>query len=87
MDTPGIALIISIAKFKPSMKIVSWYEFLLRFAYKKKKIYVVPKIGVYRPYKTEEENLSKDEVEWLITTARQEYFFTEDRNKKFDGGK
>ena len=78
---------ISAGKFKPSMKIVSWYEFLLRFAYKKKKIYVVPKIGVYRPYKTEEENLSKDEVEWLITTARQEYFFTEDRNKKFDGGK
>lgn len=76
---------ISAGKFKPSMKIVTWYEFLLRCAYKSKKIYVAPKIGVTRRYKPAEDNLSKEEVEWLIKTARQEYFFNEDRGKKYEG--
>ena len=76
---------ISAGKYKPSLKIVTWYEFLLRCAYKSKKIYVAPKIGVTRRYKPVEENLSKEEVDWLIKTARQEYFFNEDREKKYEG--
>lgn len=76
---------ISIGKFKPSLKIVTWYEFLLRCAYKSKKIYVVPKIGVTREYAPSGDGISKDEADWLIRTARQEYFFNEDRDRKYDG--
>lgn len=75
---------ISVGKFKPSMKIVAWYEFLLRCAHRNRKIYVVPKIGIERPYKENGEEISKGEVDWLIKTARQEYFFKEDREKKFE---
>lgn len=73
---------ISLGKFKPSLKIASWYEFLLRCAHKSKRIYVVPKIGVVRPV-VDGEPIEKDEADWLIKTAKQEYFFTEDRGKKF----
>lgn len=76
---------ISIGKFKPSLKIVTWYEFLLRCAYKSKRIYVAPKIGVTRVYTPSESNISKEEADWLIKTARQEYFFNEDREKKYEG--
>ena len=74
---------ISIGKFKPSLKIATWYEFLLRCAYKAKKIYVVPKVGLVRPVVGPDEEISREEVDWLIKTAQQEYFFTEDRGKKF----
>lgn len=76
---------ISIGKFKPSLKIVTWYEFLLRCAYKSKKVFVAPKLGVSRQVSAKaDESLKKEEVEWLIKTARQEYFFNEDREKKFE---
>lgn len=75
---------ISIGKFKPSLKIVTWYEYLLRCAYKSKRVYVVPKIGVTRQYAETGEEISSGEAEWLIKTARQEYFFNEDREKKFE---
>lgn len=75
---------ISIGKFKPSLKIVTWYEYLLRCAYKSKRVYVVPKIGVTRQYAETGEEISSGEADWLIKTARQEYFFNEDREKKFE---
>lgn len=81
---------ISIGGLKPSLKIAAWYEFLLRCCYKHKDIYVVPKLGYKHRLDTENSysDISKNEIgqeegAWLITTAKQEYFFKEDRNKKF----
>lgn len=81
---------ISIGCLKPSLKTAAWYEFMLRAAYNNYDIYVVPKIG-YRhtvsredSYMAETNNsISKEEGAWLFDTAKQEYFFKEDRNKKF----
>lgn len=81
---------ISLGCLKPSLKTAAWYEFMLRAAYNNYDIYVVPKIG-YRhtvsredSYMAETNNsISKEEGAWLFDTAKQEYFFKEDRNKKF----
>lgn len=81
---------IAIGGVKPSLKIAAWYEFLLRCCHKHKDIYVVPKLGYKHAIDTPDsyseithKEISKDEGTWLITTAKQEYFFKEDRNKKF----
>lgn len=81
---------ISIGGLKPSLKIAAWYEFLLRCCYKHKDIYVVPKLGYKHTLDTPDSyseisknNITPEEGKWLIDTAKQEYFFKEDRNKKF----
>lgn len=81
---------ISVGCLKPSLKIASVYEFLMRFVYNSKKIYVIPKIGCIHTYGrdgsymvTSKNEISQKEGEWLINTAQQEIFFKEDRNKKF----
>lgn len=81
---------ISIGGLKPSLKIASWYEFLLRCCYKHKEIYVVPKLGYKHTLDTpnsyseiSKNEISQEEGAWLIATAKQEYFFDKDRNKKF----
>jgi hypothetical protein len=82
---------ISVGGLKPSLKIAAWYEFLLRMAYNSKNVYVVPKIGYVHTigrdgsYMEEShKNITPEEGKWLIDTARQEYFFKEDRRKVFD---
>jgi hypothetical protein len=81
---------LSIGGVKTSLKLMSWYEFMLRAAYQNKPLFVVPKItynhtinreGSYM--ETIGKNIDENEAEWLITTARQEYFFKEDRNKTY----
>lgn len=81
---------ISLGGLKPSLKIAAWYEFLLRCCYRHKDVYVVPKLGYKHTIDTPQSysEISKSEIgqeegTWLITTAKQEYFFKEDRNKKF----
>ena len=81
---------ISVGGLKPSLKIAAWYEFLLRCCHKHKDIYVVPKLGYSHNLDTPDsysdickKEISQDEGTWLITTAKQEYFFKEDRGKKF----
>lgn len=81
---------ISVGGLKPSLKIAAWYEFLMRCIYKHLDIYVVPKLGYKHNLDTVEsyselskKEISQEEGTWLITTAKQEYFFKEDRNKKF----
>lgn len=76
---------------KPSMKTAAWYEFLLRCCYNKEGVRVIPYVGYLHTinregsYLLEEsKKITPEEGSWLITTARQEYFFKEDRNKKFD---
>lgn len=80
---------ISSGMLKPSLSIASTYEFLLRFAYGGKKIFVVPKCGythyVNRDgsfYKTETERITNDEAMEYIKLAKKEYFFENDRGKK-----
>lgn len=81
---------ISIGGLKPSLKIASWYEFLLRACYNSKDVYVVPKaayahtIGRENSYmENSAKEISPEYGKWLITTARQEYFFNNDRNIEF----
>ena len=81
---------ISIGGLKPSLKIAAWYEFLLRCCYKHKDIYVVPKLGYKHVLDTPDSysdkcknEIGQEEGAWLITIAKQEYFFKEDRKKKF----
>ena len=81
---------IAIGGLKPSLKVAAWYEFLLRCVYNKKRIYVAPKLG-YRHLVGREgsytdtayKEIGQEVGAWFIETARQEYFFKEDRNKVF----
>lgn len=81
----------SIGKLKESMKLTFWYEFLLRAISKGKKIYVVPKVGYKHTLDRKgslsdiyNDTVSKEEAEFWIDTAKHEYLFTKDRNKKFE---
>lgn len=81
---------ISLGGLKSSMKLSFWYEFLLRAAYKQKRMYVIPKIGYYhtigREYSLSSyygNNLSEEEANWWIELAKKEYFFPHDRNKTY----
>jgi hypothetical protein len=81
---------ISIGGLKPSLKIAAWYEFLLRVCHNSLKVYVVPKLGYSHTIGRDgsymeqaNKEIPKEEGSWLIETARQEYFFKEDRKKKF----
>lgn len=84
---------ISVGGLKPSLGIAAWYEFLLRMAYKSKVMYVVPVIGYqhvvdnHQGYLAlQKGKISQEEGVWLIKCAKQEYFFKEDRNRKFGDG-
>ena len=81
---------ISLGGLKASLKVAAWYEFFLRCCHKSKEIYVVPKIGYFHYIDTKNSysEISKSEItpeegQWLISIAKEEYFFKEDRNKKF----
>ena len=81
---------ISIGGLKPSLKIAAWYEFLLRACHNSLKVFVVPKVGYSHTINREgsymdetKKDISPEEGKWLIATAKEEYFFKEDRNKKY----
>lgn len=81
---------ISVGGLKPSLKIAAWYEFLLRMCKNSKNIYVIPFIGYVHTIGRADsymvnakESITAEEGQWLITTARQEYFHKKDRNKEF----
>ena len=79
--------------FKSSFKLTFGYEFLLRLTYNSVKIMSVPKIGykhmnlrpesIFWNYKSGNEKLNEDEVKFWVSSAKKEYFFTNDRNIKF----
>ena len=82
---------ISAGMLKPSLSIAAVYEFLMRMAYKGNKIFVVPKCGYVHTinregsfYKTETSKITQDEAMFYIKTAKQEYFFDNDRNIKYE---
>lgn len=80
---------ISVGGLKTSLKFAAWYEFLLRATHNGQKIFVAPKLGYRHTINREgsfmeaTRSISKEEGEWLIKTATQEYFFKEDRHKVF----
>ena len=78
-----------IGKFKPSLKIASNYEFLLRLTNKKLKAMVVPKEGYKHMVAREgsitdncNKTMTDSEIEKYFKLAKKEYEFVEDRNKK-----
>ena len=81
---------LNIGGLKGSMKLVFWYEFLMRALYKGKKIFVIPKIGYYhlanRPDSLTAkyiETMDEKEADWWIYLAKKEYFFPQDRKKTY----
>ena len=76
---------------KPSIKISFWYEFLLRITNKGKKVFVIPKLG-YKHYVDRENSLydiyrktiDEKESTWYFELAKQEQYYKEDRNKKYE---
>lgn len=81
---------LAIGGLKPSMKLTFWYEFLLRLTKKKKKAFVIPKIGYYhivnRPNSLMEQyrtTIDADESKWWYELAQKECSYSKDRNKTY----
>jgi len=77
----------TLGELKPAIKLVFWYEFILRALYKGKKMYVIPKIGYIhrmgRPNSISErynKEISDNEAEWWIELAKKDYFFLRQRD-------
>lgn len=82
---------VELGMLKPSMKLVFWYEFLMRALNKGKLIYVIPKIGYYHKVNRPDsflvslyDEMNSDETDWWIELAKKEYFFNNDRNKTYE---
>jgi hypothetical protein len=81
---------LSIGGLKNTLKVVFWYEFLLRAANNHKEAYVIPKLGYKHNLRREgslmdtvSKTIDEDEAKFWIKTAKQEYFFTEARVKEY----
>lgn len=82
---------IALGGLKESMKLVFWYEYLLRSLYNNKLLFVIPKVGYYHVVSREgslsdeyAKNISEKEVNWLVDLAKKEYYFKKDRNKVYE---
>ena len=81
---------LSLGGLKPSLKLVVWYEFILRALYKNKRLFVIPKVGYYHTVNRPDsittkyaEEMTEKEAEWWVDTAKKEYFFPHDRKKTY----
>lgn len=81
---------LKIGGLKKNLKIVFWYEFLLRAANNHKEAYVIPKLGYKHNLRrkgslmeTISTTITEEEAKFWYETARQEYFFTEDRVREY----
>jgi GT2 family glycosyltransferase len=84
----------SIGGFKKSFKLTFVYEFLLRLTYNSLKIMTIPRIGykhtnlregsLFWSYKFGNDRISDDEVSFWIESAKKEFYFTADREIKFE---
>ena len=82
---------IEIGGLKASLKIVFWYELLMRAANNHKEIYVIPKLGYKHNLRREgslmeimSSTVKQEDVNKLFELAKQECFFNEDRNRSID---
>jgi glycosyltransferase involved in cell wall biosynthesis len=97
-QTSGIILkkevFINTGGFKPSFKLTFSYEFLLRLTYNGATIMTIPRLGykhtnlregsIFWNYKFGDNKITDDEVRFWLDTAKKEYFFTTDRNIKYE---
>ena len=86
-----VADFLEIGGLKKNLKIVFWYEFLMRAAYQHKEAYVIPKLGYKHNLRRKgslmdiiSSTISEDEAKFWYETARQECFFIEDRVRKYN---
>lgn len=80
--------------FKSSMKLTFVYEFLLRMTYHSLKIMTIPRIGykhmnlregsIFWNYKNGNSVLTENEVKFWVQSAKKEYFFTSEREIKYE---
>ena len=88
----------SMGGMKSSIKLTFNYEFLLRATYNDVVIMSIPKVGYkhtnQRPnslfwnYKNNGDDIiTQDEAKFWIDSAKQEYFFQQDRKIEFDANK
>lgn len=80
--------------FKSNFKLTFVYEFLLRLTFNSAKLLTIPRIGykhmnlrpgsVFWNYKLGENVLSEGEVKFWIQSAKQEYFFKDERAIKYE---
>ena len=82
---------LSLGGLKTSMKLVFWYEFLMRVLYKQKKIFVTPRVGYFHysdvegcPTDQYANSMDEKEVDWWVELAKKEYYFPQDRNKTYE---
>jgi glycosyltransferase involved in cell wall biosynthesis len=78
---------------KPSFKLTFGYEMFLRLTHSGVRIMTIPRIGykhtnlrqgsIFWNYKNGENVLNQDEIKFWIDSAKNEYFFTNDREIKF----
>lgn len=97
-QTSGIILkkdiFISTGGFKPSVKLTFGYEFLLRLTYNSTPVMTIPRLGykhtnlregsIFWNYKFAKDKITEDEVKFWLQTAKKEYFFTTDREIKYE---
>ena len=81
-------------KFKTSFKLTFVYELMLRLTHNSVKIMTIPRIGykhinlregsIFWNYKNGSEVMVPDEIKFWIDSAKKEYFFTVDRQIKYE---
>jgi hypothetical protein len=84
----------NIGGFKPSIKLTFVYEFMLRLTHNSIKVMTIPKIGykhtnlrensLFWDYKNGESKLNEKEVKFWVESAKKEYFFTTEREIKYE---
>lgn len=80
--------------FKKSFKLTFVYEFLLRLTYNSVKIMTIPRLGykhtnlressLFWNYKNGKDKITENEVKFWLESAKKEYFFSNDRNIKYE---
>lgn len=76
------------------MRLTFVYEFLLRLTYNSARLMTIPRIGykhtnlressIFWNYKFGTDKLNEKEAKFWIDTAKKEYFFTYDREIKYE---
>jgi len=84
---------IKLGMLKPNFKLTFGYEFFLRLTYNGSRIMTIPRLGykhtnfregsIFWNYKNGNETLTQNEIKFWIDSAKTEYFFTNDREIKF----
>ena len=79
---------------KPNIKLTFGYELFLRLTHNSIKIMTIPRIGykhinlregsIFWNYKNGEEKMSQDEAKFWIDSAKKEYFYTNNRDIKYE---